>query len=109
MACGCGKVVQGAVGLAKVAAGKAGVKVLLAEVFEVRQRRDACRECEHATRNQDRLDLPTKGLTTFSQCKLCGCLIAAKTLLADEQCPASPPKWDRSRIAKIRAQQVPPK
>jgi hypothetical protein len=93
MACGCSKVVHGAIGLAKVAAQAVGLPIDQATEAVVKARRDACRECEHATRNQNRLDRPSKGLTTLSQCQLCGCLIAAKTMLASEKCPAEPPKW----------------
>jgi hypothetical protein len=33
------------------------------------------------------------------QCKLCGCIIPAKTRLKDERCPADPPKWTEEKSA----------
>jgi flavoprotein len=106
MACGCTqstrapvapsiaeRVVHGAVGLAKVAAQAVGLPVDQAPEMVIKARRDICRGCPNATLNAQRLDRPSKGLTTASQCRVCGCLIAAKTRLASEKCPASPPKW----------------
>jgi hypothetical protein len=77
---------QGVSGLVKAAV---GIDRPPEEV--IRQRRDACRGCDRATRNPARLDRPAKGLTSLSQCRECGCLIAAKTAVASEQCPLG--KW----------------
>lgn len=78
----CQKIVQGVVGLAKVAAG-----VGLADDAVVAARRNACRACQHATRSTDARYAANAGLTTFSRCLACGCFIAAKTKLVGEQCP----------------------
>jgi hypothetical protein len=77
---------HGAIGVAKAALG-----FDRADEATVEARRNACRDCEHATRNPKRLDRPTKGLTTLSKCGLCKCYIAAKTANADEKCPLG--KW----------------
>jgi hypothetical protein len=87
MACGtCGKIASGAIGLTKFALGAdaASAEVTL-------RRRDICRECPQATRNESRMDRTTKGLTSFSSCRVCSCIIAAKTALASERCPEG--KW----------------
>jgi hypothetical protein len=87
MACGCvGKVAKGAVGLSKAVLG-----LDQASDAEKLRRRDICRECPEATRNQRLLDKSSKGLTTCSTCKKCGCNIKAKTSLATETCPIG--KW----------------
>lgn len=45
----------------------------------VRQWRERkCGRCRHAH---------------YGFCNLCHCLIAAKTKLASEECPAAPPRW----------------
>jgi hypothetical protein len=94
MGCGtCGEIVHGAVGLAKAGLQSVGVPIDQVSDAELQRRRDICRDCPEATRNPERMHLPTKGLTTLSKCNLCGCFIAAKTKLASERCPANPPKW----------------
>jgi hypothetical protein len=108
MACGCGKdaqryaaeagkqvaqILHGAGGLAKVAAQAVGIPIDKIPYAYTKLRRDVCRACPHASKSPDRLDRPSKGLTTLSKCELCGCFIAAKTMLASEKCPAEPPKW----------------
>lgn len=58
----------------------------------VQARRDVCRECPHATRNPDRLDRSTKGLTSESYCKLIGpqANIARGTQRVDRRCESWP-------------------
>ena len=91
------RIVRGAVGLSKVGAQVVGIPIDQAPKKMVEQRRAICRQCEHATRNPARLDRPSKGLTSMSECKPCGCFIAAKTRLASEVCGlvtvGLPPKW----------------
>lgn len=82
----CGDCIKGVVKIAQSVAGLG-----LADNGVIQHRRDICRECPHATRNQSRLNRPTKGLTNLSRCSLCNCFIAAKTKLRSEQCPAG--KW----------------
>lgn len=77
---------RGAAGLAKVATG-----VGLAELEVITARRDVCRGCEYATRSGDPRFAAQGGLTTFSRCTRCGCLIAAKTKLLQETCPLN--RW----------------
>ena len=77
-----GKVLHGAVALAKVAVGADAASPSL-----VAARRDICRRCDQATRNTDPRFAAHAGLTTFSRCRTCGCFIAAKTKLAGEHCP----------------------
>jgi hypothetical protein len=83
---GVAKLAHGVIGLAKAAVGADPVSdaTLL-------MRRDICRECDRATRNPTRVHLPTKGLTSFSRCTACDCVIAAKSRLASERCPLG--KW----------------
>lgn len=94
---GCGDAVRtvahGAAGLVKAGLQVAGVPVDRVSDVELLRRRDACRQCPHATRNPERLNRTTRGLTTLSKCKLCGCLIGAKTRLASERCPDKPARW----------------
>lgn len=80
------RIVTGAAGLAKAAAG-----IDRAGDATVQARRDLCRECPEATRNSDLRFAKNRGLTTLSRCKLCDCFIAAKTLIRSETCPAG--KW----------------
>lgn len=79
-------IIYGAAGLAKAAL---GIDKAPDEVIQFR--RDMCRGCDEATRNENRIDRPTKGLTTFSQCRLCDCFIAPKTRISSEKCPLG--KW----------------
>lgn len=46
----------------------------------VKQRESICSNCPH---NDD------------SMCSLCSCFIPVKVLLASEQCPDKPPRWNR--------------
>ena len=55
----------------------------------IKQRRDKCRECPEATKNEKYIDRPSKGLTNRSQCKQCACLIYLKTMIQTEKCPQS--------------------
>jgi hypothetical protein len=88
---GCGgcakKVLRGAAGLAKAGLQAAGVPVDAAPEDVVKARRDQCRACPHATRNDGPKYAASRGLTTLSRCQLCGCVIAAKTRMASERCP----------------------
>lgn len=79
-------IAKGAAGLSKAVLG-----IDQASDAEKLRRRDICRECPEATRNQRRLHLSTKGLTACSVCKKCSCNIKAKTSLATEHCPID--KW----------------
>lgn len=58
------------------------------------QRRDVCRQCPQATRNAQRVHLPTKGLTTKSVCRVMktlkpekAALIAKGTAMPESSCP----------------------
>ncbi len=79
-------IVQGVKGLTSSVLG-----IGLAEQSIIDERRNVCRDCEHATRNPNKVHLPTKGLTTWSRCQICTCLIAHKTRLQNESCPKG--KW----------------
>jgi len=81
-----GKVLHGAIALAKVAVGADAARPSL-----VAARRDICRQCDQATRNSDTRFAAHAGLTTLSRCRRCGCFIGAKTKLAGEHCPEH--KW----------------
>ena len=91
MSCGdCPKfpsmIVHGVVGLTKAA-----LHIDRASDAVIAERRDQCRNCNHATKRLARAHLPTKGLTNLSRCLLCRCNIAAKTMIAGESCPGA--KW----------------
>jgi len=88
---GCKEIIHGAVGIAKVAANSLGAGIDEASDLTKLNRRDICRVCEYATRNESRMDRPTKGLTALSRCIKCECNIKAKTSLASEKCPEN--KW----------------
>lgn len=93
---GCGKqkmviptatqVVRGIVGIGKLVNANQRVDDVLANT-----RRNHCRNCEFSTRNEKLLDRPSKGLTNYSQCQKCACVIVLKTLSKDEKCPIG--KW----------------
>lgn len=83
----CGKVVEGAVGLTKAALG-----IGLASPQTIKERRDKCRACEHATRSAKPQHAAAGGLTSLSRCQLCGCVIVAKTRLAEKRCPDG--RWE---------------
>lgn len=51
----------------------------------IKLRRDICRICEFATKN------PDLGLTNFSQCTKCSCVIKLKTSHKESTCPLE--KW----------------
>lgn len=92
MDCGtCGGIVHGAVGLAKAGLQAAGVPVDQAPPGVAARRLDVCRGCDQATRNEARVDRPSKGLTTFSRCKVCDCFLKPKAAIASEACPLG--KW----------------
>ena len=77
---------RGVIGLGRVA-----LRIGIASPSVIGDRRDLCRVCPEATRRDDWQDRPSQGLTTMSKCKLCRCIIAAKTQLKSEKCPAG--KW----------------
>lgn len=79
MSC-CGKAAKGIAGLTKAALG-----IDRADPATIESRRDICRGCEFATRNQK--FAKSNGLTNFSRCSKCGCFIAAKTNISYESCP----------------------
>ena len=93
---GVAKAAAGAVGLAQAAAVWAcrelGVELdIAAPEAAVRERRLLCRDCDHRTR---RASPRYRGvLTNRCRCKLCSCVIMAKTLLAGQDCPAG--KWPK--------------
>ena len=59
-------------------------------------RRNACRECEHASRNPAPRFQPTRGLTTRSICALTGKSLFAVTQCPPCQCPKTPSGWPSS-------------
>lgn len=89
--CGCGEIINGVSGLAKVAANSLGANIDKADKELVQLRRDICRGCQFSTRNPDPKYFENKGMTSLSKCEKCGCFIAAKTTLVSEKCPEG--KW----------------
>ncbi len=76
----CGKIIKGAAGLAKAAAG-----IDKADSRTIAARRAACLQCEHL--HQDgRLRMSTGAI-----CWECRCFLIAKTRIAGETCPIG--KW----------------
>lgn len=94
MGCNCNSIVipkpnqmlKGIVGISKLLVGKNK-----ADETMIQKRRDICRECEFATRDKALLDRPSKGLTAYSQCLKCACVLKYKTMLCEERCPVG--KW----------------
>lgn len=86
MCCGNNNIIHGAIGIGKAVL---GIDTISQE--EINKRLDACRTCEHSTKNKDRLDRPSKGLTSLSTCNKCSCIIYFKTQLKEEVCPEG--KW----------------
>jgi len=89
--CCCGKgivqtVAHGAVGLSKVA-----LHIDIAADETIAIRRDVCRWCEFASKSKNPKFDSTNGLTNFSMCSKCHCLIVAKSKLKSEKCPEG--KW----------------
>lgn len=79
----CGKtIIQGVMGLSQVA-----LRIGIADTSIIDSRRDICRVCEHSSKNKERTNRPTKGLTSFSVCGVCHCNIKAKTQLKNSKCP----------------------
>src|ERR1035441_10636090 len=64
-----------------------------------KQRWNICRACEHSTKNPKYLTHECLGLTMFSQCKLCSCVIRRKAMLKSEKCPDK--RWSESFMCKI--------
>lgn len=86
MSC-CGKniiqtVAHGTIGLTKVA-----LRIGIADKETIQKRRDCCRWCEYATKNNNSKYDEYNGLTSRSMCQKCHCLISAKTQLLKERCP----------------------
>ena len=79
MSCGCknkaSKIVRGAVGLAKFVG-----RVQFASDETIAKRRDICRQCHSAKLCPGTSD-------RYCTCSVCGCLLKAKTSLANESCP----------------------
>lgn len=82
----CGKILHGAIALAKVAVGADAAPDAV-----VASRRDICRQCDQATRSSESRFAAHRGLTTLSRCRACSCFIAAKTKLKTEHCPQA--RW----------------
>lgn len=87
----CGGIVRtlarGTAGVAKAVAG-----VDAAPEAVTQRRRDVCRECPEATREDNpKLHPRHKGLTVRSVCRACKCNIALKTRVGGESCPLG--KW----------------
>jgi hypothetical protein len=80
------QVVKGVIGLGKVVIGADRVTDGI-----VKTRRDICRNCPESTKDERLKNHISKGLTAFSQCKLCTCFIKSKTILTTETCPLG--KW----------------
>jgi len=79
----CGKtLLNGVVGLTKVA-----TRTDIAPYNLIQQRRDICRHCDESTKNPKYINHKCRGLTMFSLCKQCNCIISAKSQLATEKCP----------------------
>jgi hypothetical protein len=75
----CAKLAAGAVGLAMAATG-----IGRADAAVIATRRALCRDCPEA--------VPCAGVIGRKcQCRLCDCVIRAKTANADEKCPEG--KW----------------
>jgi hypothetical protein len=78
MGCGCHKIINGAIGVAKNI-----LDIDIAPGILVNQRRDICLKCEYNSGH----------MTSSSMCKKCGCFIILKTRLKSEECPIQ--KWSK--------------
>lgn len=80
---GCaGRILKGIKGQAKARLG-----IGLATNEEIDRRRAVCRGCENA--------IPCgSGSNLKCVCRVCGCRLKEKTMLAVEKCPLDPPLWD---------------
>lgn len=76
---GVGRIIHGAIGLAKAAIG-----IDLADEATIEARRAICRACPHAMPHE-------KNPAKFGACEKCGCRLQAKTAIASESCPIG--KW----------------
>lgn len=81
------QIYAGAIGLSKLALSKGGIIKDNSDQDTISARLDICRNCIHSTKNNDRLNRSSKGLTTFSQCGKCSCIIALKVQLKSSSCP----------------------
>jgi hypothetical protein len=85
------KILRAAVGASTGFAIQAGIVPRRVSLDQLEERRNKCRECPAATRNRERMHLPTKGLTSLSTCRFCKCFIMLKTQIPEERCPEG--KW----------------
>lgn len=74
--------VRGVTGL-----GRAAVNADPAGEDTVQTRRERCAACQYATATRSTSIEGYKVLSPASRCKLCKCLVSAKTKLAKERCP----------------------
>ena len=77
---GVSMVVHGVQGLAKAA-----LRIDATPPTERENRLGKCRDCEHSTKHPTRKAADGKPLVRW--CKLCKCLLTAKTKVASEACP----------------------
>lgn len=73
---------RGAAGL-----GKAAVNAEPVTEQALQIRRDRCARCDYATATRATTIAGYRVLSPASRCKLCKCLISAKTKLRSERCP----------------------
>jgi len=43
---------------------------------------------------------PHNSKTSYPQCRVCTCFIEVKTMLASDECPDNPPRWNRIKLSK---------
>ena len=75
-------VIHGAIGLTKAA-----LNIGIASDTIIKDRRDKCRICPHASKNNNPKFDKFGGLTSLSKCDLCKCFISPKSRLLSEACP----------------------
>ena len=74
---------RGALGITKATLG-----IMKAPDDVVARRRGICAMCEYQTIASNK-NLGGR----IARCKLCKCIVKAKTLLKNENCPDDPPRW----------------
>lgn len=84
-------IIKGAKGFTKVGMQKIGIGIDQANPQQIKDRRDKCRDCDHAIKNPDPKFAKNNGLTSLSICSKCSCNIAAKTKISSEVCPIA--RW----------------
>lgn len=87
MSCGCEKIIEGAIGLTKVAVQTVGIPWDKAEKYVVKFRRDCCIACPLASRSDKPIHAKRKGYNPLSQCAKCECFIEPKIRVQSERCP----------------------